>query len=102
MDTQNKLYYIAPYFEERMWGGTCLRTEFGYVTDVDPIGEVYNVVALPGHADCPVIGENTTLSELYTDRPELFRCQTAELPIRVNILDPAADLSVQGRVCHGL
>lgn len=90
-----EIFYIDPYFEERMWGGSRLRSEFGYVTDVDPVGEAYNVVALPGHADCSVRGTDMTLSELYASRPELFRCDTPELPIRVNILDPAADLSVQ-------
>ena len=59
---KKKLYRIAPFFEERMWGGNRLRTEFGYVTEVDPIGEAYNVVALPNHADCPVVGEDITLS----------------------------------------
>ena len=60
-----------------------------------PIGEAYNVVALPNHADCPVVGEDITLSQLYHEKPEWFCCDTEELPIRVNILDPAADLSVQ-------
>lgn len=95
MSKAEELLYIDPFFEERMWGGTRLRSEFGYVTDVDPIGEAYNVVALPNHADCEVRGQDMTLSELYAARPELFRCDTEELPIRVNILDPAADLSVQ-------
>lgn len=92
---EKKLYQIAPFFEERMWGGDRLRSEFGYVTDVNPIGEAYNVVALPNHADCTVIGENMTLSQLYHENPEWFYCDTEELPIRVNILDPALDLSVQ-------
>lgn len=91
----NEVFYIEPFFEERMWGGNRLRSEFGYVTDVDPIGEAYNVVALPGHADCLVRGADMTLSTLYAERPELFACDTPQLPIRVNILDPAADLSVQ-------
>ncbi|MCH3968590.1 MAG: class I mannose-6-phosphate isomerase [Atopobiaceae bacterium] len=90
------IYKISPYYEPRMWGGgTRLRDEFGYVTDVAPLGEVYNVVALPGHADCGVPELGCTLSELYSARPELFDCETQELPVRVNILDPIADLSIQ-------
>ncbi len=92
---EKRIYRIAPYFEERMWGGNRLREEFGYVTDVDPVGEAYNVVALPGHADCPVVGEGITLSQLYAQQPDWFLCDTQQLPIRVNILDPTADLSVQ-------
>lgn len=78
-----------------MWGGTRLRDEFGYKTAIHPIGEVYNVVALKGHADCGLHNRDTTLSELYSRYPDWFECDTDELPIRVNILDPVADLSVQ-------
>lgn len=91
-----EMYRIDPHYEPRMWGGgTRLRDEFGYVTDVAPLGEVYNVVALRDHADCGVPELGTTLSHLYEDRPDLFECDTAELPIRVNILDPIDRLSIQ-------
>lgn len=91
-----KIVKIEPYYEPRMWGGgRRLIDEFHYVTDVKPLGEVYNVVALPGHADCFVPEMDRTLSELYVSCPEWFECETKELPIRVNILDPMADLSIQ-------
>lgn len=91
-----KIVKIEPYCEPRMWGGGKRLTEdFHYDTDVTPLGEVYNVVALPGHADCAVPEMNTTLSQLYIDHPEWFECDTEELPVRVNILDPMADLSIQ-------
>lgn len=90
------VYKIEPYYEPRMWGGgRRLIDEFHYVTDVAPLGEVYNVVALPGHADCTVPALDMTLSQLYEARPEFFNCETKQLPIRVNILDPEADLSIQ-------
>lgn len=92
----NKILKITPYYEPRMWGGgTRLRDEFHYVTNVQPLGEVYNVVALPHHADSGVPEMNMTLSELYESHPEYFDCDTEQLPIRVNILDPMADLSIQ-------
>lgn len=91
-----KIVKISPFYEPRMWGGgKRLRDEFHYETDIAPLGEVYNVVALPGHADCPVPEMDTTLSQLYLDYPDWFRCETKELPVRVNILDPLADLSIQ-------
>ena len=34
-------------------------------------------------------------SQLYVDYPDWFNCDTKELPIRVNILDPVEKLSVQ-------
>ena len=91
-----KIVKILPFYEPRMWGGgERLENEFNYHTDVKPLGEVYNVVALQGHADCEVSGMDMTLSALYKQYPEWFNCDTEELPVRVNILDPMADLSVQ-------
>ena len=86
---------ILPYFEARIWGGRRMLETFNYHTDVYPVGEVYNVAALPGGADCPVEGEDMTLSQLYTKYPDWFKCDTKQLPIRVNLLDPLADLSIQ-------
>jgi mannose-6-phosphate isomerase len=91
-----KIIKIAPFYEARMWGGgKRLIEEFNYVTDIQPLGEVYNVVALKGHADCDVPEMNMTLYNLYEKHPEWFECDTKELPIRVNILDPETDLSIQ-------
>lgn len=82
-----KIVKIEPYYEPRMWGGgKRLEEEFHYHTDVKPLGEVYNVVALPNHADCFVPEMNQTLSQLYVNHPDWFDCETKELPIRVNIL----------------
>lgn len=91
-----RIVKIEPFYEPRIWGGgTRLAEEFHYKTDVEPLGEVYNVVALAGHADCFVPEMNRTLSQLYIDCPEWFQCETPELPVRVNILDPVEDLSIQ-------
>lgn len=91
-----KIVKILPFYEPRMWGGgTRLKEEFHYETTVAPLGEVYNVVALENHADCEVEGMGITLSQLYRDKPNWFCCDCAELPIRVNILDPMDKLSIQ-------
>lgn len=90
-----RIVHILPFYGMRMWGGTRLKEEFGYETEVDPLGEVYNVVALRDHADCLVKDESCTLAELYERRPDWFDCDTQELPVRVNILDPVEDLSIQ-------
>jgi len=91
-----KIVKVMPFYEARMWGGgDRLINEFHYHTDVAPLGEVYNVVALKNQCDCEVSEMEMTLSDLYEARPEWFQCNTKELPIRVNILDPMADLSVQ-------
>lgn len=91
-----KIVKVSPFYEPRMWGGgERLAKEFHYETPIQPLGEVYNVVALKGHADCEVPELHMTLSELYAMKPDWFLCDTKELPVRVNILDPMADLSVQ-------
>ena len=42
-----RIVKVLPFYEPRMWGGgDRLRDEFYYDTDVAPLGEVYNVVAL--------------------------------------------------------
>lgn len=91
-----KIVKVLPFYEPRMWGGgERLIKEFHYETKVAPIGEVYNVVALKGHADCEIEGMNITLSKLYKEYPDWFQCDSDELPVRVNILDPMDELSVQ-------
>lgn len=96
VDIMRKIVKVEPYYEPRMWGGgKRLIEEFHYQTDIAPLGEVYNVVALPNHADCFVPNMNMTLSKLYEEKPDWFECETEQLPIRVNILDPMYDLSIQ-------
>lgn len=92
---EKQILKVLPFFEARIWGGRRILETFNYETDVFPVGEVYNVVALPNGADCPVEGTDMTLSALYKDYPDWFNCDTEQLPIRVNLLDPLADLSVQ-------
>ncbi|NDL62005.1 class I mannose-6-phosphate isomerase [Acerihabitans arboris] len=92
---EKQIFKIEPFFEPRIWGGERLKKRYGYTTDISPVGEVYNVVALPGQADCVVTSIDKTLSQLYVEKQEWFKCDTVRLPIRVNILDPLADLSVQ-------
>lgn len=93
---KKQIVKINPYYEPRLWGGgDRLEKEFHYHTDVRPLGEVYNVVALAGRADCEVPALGMTLSQLYEAAPEWFECETEELPVRVNILDPMDDLSIQ-------
>lgn len=92
---EKKIFKISPFFEARIWGGKRMLETFNYKTDIYPIGEVYNVVALPNQADCSVIGTKLSLSQLYDQYPQWFKCDTKQLPIRINLLDPLADLSVQ-------
>lgn len=91
-----KIVKIEPVFEPRIWGGSKRFTEyFNYISDVKPIGESFNVIALEGKSDCKIPELNTTLAKLYRKKPHWFECECEELPIRVNILDPSERLSIQ-------
>lgn len=59
---EKQLLKVEPFFEPRIWGGERLKERYGYKTEITPVGEVYNVVALPGQADCLVGGTGKTLS----------------------------------------
>ena len=75
-----KIVKILPFYEPRMWGGgDRLEKEFHYHTDVKPLGEVYNVVALKGHADCDVPEMKLTLSALYKVIQMSFPCASIYL-----------------------
>lgn len=78
-----KFYRINPVLEERIWGGQKIREKFGYQTELKNIAEAYHVIAIPGHLDNPVEGENMTLSEFYHAYPQLFDCQSKDLPVRL-------------------
>lgn len=73
-----KIVKVLPFYEARMWGGgTRLRDEFHYETEVAPLGEVYNVVALKNHADCYIPEMDMTLSQLYQQYPRRRSFQSA-------------------------
>lgn len=79
----SKFYRIQPILEERIWGGQKIREKFSYDTQLKNIAEAYHVIAIPGHLDSMVIGENIPLSEFYAAHRELFGCKCEELPVRL-------------------
>ncbi len=89
------MYKIKPLFQERIWGGYKLREKFGYEFQQDPVGESWNVADVPLGTN-EVEGTGMDLSEFYNKyRDEYFACKTEQLPIRVTIIDPIDNLSVQ-------
>lgn len=92
---KNEMIKIIPYFERRIWGGSELIEEFHFKTKVSPVGESYSVVAIPGQCDCQLEDKEETLSQWYKLHPKQFDCDTEELPIKVNLLYPHEDLSIQ-------
>lgn len=90
--------FLKPVFHEKIWGGTALKTRFGYDIPSDHTGECW---AISGHKNGESIIENgpfagQPLSEVYHQHPELFgNEQDEEFPLLVKILDANDQLSVQ-------
>lgn len=90
-----KLYQIKPILEERIWGGRGLIDKFHLETDLNNVAEIYFVIAIPGHLDCMVEGEQVPLSQFYWRHPELFGCHAKDLPVRMVAGHSIKPLSVQ-------
>ncbi|MDP4083198.1 MAG: mannose-6-phosphate isomerase, class I [Bacillota bacterium] len=90
--------FLKPVFKERIWGGTALEKEFGYLIPSDKTGECW---AISAHPNGPSIIENgsytgVSLDNLWKEHPELFGNPTEEVfPLLTKILDANMDLSVQ-------
>ncbi len=91
---KKQIVEIAPMFKERIWGGEKIKRVFHGNTDIEPVGEMWNVSALE-QGDCKIPALNMTLSQLFNDHPDWFECQTKEFPLHCTLIDPIADLSVQ-------
>ncbi len=90
--------FLEPIFQERIWGGTKLRTEFNYEIESDVTGECWAVSA---HPNGPSVVKNgpykgKTLVELWNEHKELFgHIGGTVFPLLTKILDANHDLSVQ-------
>lgn len=92
--------FLKPAFQEKIWGGKKLRTEFHYDIPSETTGEAWVISA---HPNGPSIIENgplagKTLADAWENHGELFNKpaeSTEEYPLLVKILDANDDLSVQ-------
>jgi len=92
--------FLEPVFQERIWGGQKLHTEFGYTIPYEKTGEAWVISA---HPHGPSIIKNglltgKTLADAWQEHGELFNKSTSnneEYPLLVKILDANTDLSVQ-------
>jgi mannose-6-phosphate isomerase len=90
--------FLKPVFKERIWGGTTLKTEFGYEIPCEQTGECW---AISAHSNGPSVVENgpfagVTLDKLWSEHPEVFGNPKEKVfPLLTKILDANMDLSVQ-------
>lgn len=105
---------LKPVFKQMIWGGSRMRSEFGYDIPGDDTGECWAISAHP-NGDCEIANgefKGMKLSRLWETRQELFgnaseivkqRQQAAGLrtdafpvfPLLTKIIDAKSDLSIQ-------
>ncbi len=93
-----QILFLNPVFKQMIWGGSQLRTRFGYEIPGDDTGECWAVSAHP-EGDCTVregTYEGETLSGLWEKHPELFGNPGLDrFPLLIKIIDAKDDLSIQ-------
>ena len=89
---------LEPVFKHTIWGGSKLRTAFGYSVEGDDVGECWGISAHP-NGDCIIAdGEykGMTLSQLFESHRELFGNISGDrFPLLTKIIDARTDLSIQ-------
>ncbi|WP_138418631.1 mannose-6-phosphate isomerase, class I [Aquibacillus sediminis] len=92
--------FLQPVFQERIWGGQKLQTEFNYEIPSAQTGEAWVISAHPNGPSIitngPLAGK--TLADAWNEHGELFhksKDNDEEYPLLVKILDANDDLSVQ-------
>ncbi len=92
-----EIIFLKPIFKELIWGGSRL-SEFGYDIPSNKTGECWAISAHQ-NGDCEIFGgsfNGMTLSELWTDRKEIFGNTAGDrFPLLIKIIDAADDLSIQ-------
>lgn len=90
--------FLTPVFQERIWGGTALREQFGYEIPNDKTGECWAISAHPNGMGFIKNGEfaGKSLAELWETQKDLFgNFPSLKFPLLTKILDANDDLSVQ-------
>ncbi|MGW9018927.1 mannose-6-phosphate isomerase, class I [Priestia megaterium] len=90
--------FFSPIFQERIWGGDKLKTEFHYDIPSNKTGECWAISAHPNGQSVISSGlyKGLTLGELWESKRELFGGLDGEkFPLLIKILDANDDLSVQ-------
>lgn len=90
--------FLKSVFQEKIWGGSRLKTVFNYDIPDKPIGECWAISAHP-HGVCTVKNgkfKGQRLDDLWTNHQELFgNSSDPVFPLLTKILDAEDDLSVQ-------
>lgn len=93
-----EIIFLEPVFKQMIWGGSRLRSVFGYDIPGNNTGECWAISAHP-NGDCLVKNgsyKGKTLSRLWEENRELFGNAEGDVfPLLTKIIDAKADLSIQ-------
>ena len=95
---ETPILFLNPVFTHNIWGGTRLRTDFGYEVEGDDIGECWGVAAHQNGDDTIREGiyAGKKLSQLWKEEPGLFgNVDIDRFPLLIKIIDAKDDLSIQ-------
>lgn len=90
--------FFKPVFQEKIWGGSRLKSVFGFDIPNDKIGEDWAISAHPHGVSVVENGEfkGQKLDDLWKEHKELFGHPTEPVfPLLIKILDAEDELSVQ-------
>lgn len=90
--------FLKPVFQEKIWGGSRLRSVFGFDIPNDKIGEDWAISAHPHGVSVVENGpfKGWKLDDLWKEHKELFGHPSEPVfPLLIKILDAEDDLSVQ-------
>lgn len=93
-----ELIFLEPIFKERIWGGSRLKTDFGYHIPSDKTGECWSISAHKNGETAVRNGKfaGMPLSQLWSEYPELFaNTKKRPFPLMIKIIDAHDKLSVQ-------
>lgn len=78
-----QLYHIKPIYKSFIWGGRELIDHFHIDTNMENIGTIYHVIAIPGQLDNIVRETQEPLSVFYRKNPQVFQCSEETFPVRM-------------------
>lgn len=93
------IIFLAPAFQERIWGGAKLKSMYGYDIPNDHTGEAW-VISAHEHGPSTIMNgplKGKTLRTAWADYPVIFGRDSAmrEFPLLIKIIDANERLSVQ-------
>lgn len=82
---KKQIYHVQPEYQAFVWGGHKLIDRYDIKTDLENIGTIYSVIAIPGHLDNFIPEANIPLSAFYKENPDLFGIHEDIFPVRMTI-----------------